>query len=91
MVGGDSGAGVHGALRGVPRGESSPLAELPIQYADYAVWQRGWLRGEALEEQLAYWRGRLEGCEAAGTAGGPEAAARRHTRPGPWDFGSGRS
>src|SRR5262249_32049431 len=39
----------------------SPLTELPIQYADYAVWQRGWLQGEALERQLAYWRERLEG------------------------------
>ena len=34
-------------------GQPSPLAELPIQYADYAVWQREWLRGEVLERQLA--------------------------------------
>jgi len=39
----------------------SPLPELPIQYADYALWQREWLRGEALEAQLSYWRLRLEG------------------------------
>src|SRR5215211_2706488 len=37
----------------------SPLEELPIQYADYAVWQRQWLRGELLEEQLGYWKGQL--------------------------------
>ena len=43
------------------RGEPSPLPELPIQYADYAVWQRGWLRGDTLEAQLAYWRERLAG------------------------------
>jgi amino acid adenylation domain-containing protein len=42
-------------------GGPSPLAELPLQYGDYAVWQRGWLRGERLEAQLAYWRRRLEG------------------------------
>jgi surfactin family lipopeptide synthetase A len=42
-------------------GEPSPLAELPIQYADYALWQRGWLQGEALQEQLQYWRDRLQG------------------------------
>src|SRR5215211_1573157 len=34
------------------RDEPSPLPELPIQYADYALWQRQWLRGEALDEQL---------------------------------------
>ncbi|MEW5928457.1 MAG: amino acid adenylation domain-containing protein, partial [Gemmatimonadota bacterium] len=43
------------------RGETPRLPELPVQYADYAAWQRGWLRGEALEAQIAYWRERLEG------------------------------
>jgi len=40
-------------------GQPSPLPELPIQYADYAHWQREWLQGEVLEKQLAYWRERL--------------------------------
>jgi amino acid adenylation domain-containing protein len=40
-------------------GRPSPLAELPIQYADYALWQRQWLTGEVLEEQLSYWKGQL--------------------------------
>jgi amino acid adenylation domain-containing protein/FkbM family methyltransferase len=39
----------------------SPLAELPVQYADYAIWQREWLRGAELERQLAYWKHQLEG------------------------------
>ncbi|MCP4660532.1 MAG: amino acid adenylation domain-containing protein, partial [bacterium] len=39
----------------------SALEELPIQYADFAVWQRSWLAGEALEEQLAYWIEQLAG------------------------------
>ena len=39
----------------------SPLSELAIQYADYAVWQREWLQGEVLEEQLQYWRAQLTG------------------------------
>ncbi|HEX8720248.1 MAG TPA: amino acid adenylation domain-containing protein [Pyrinomonadaceae bacterium] len=42
-------------------GRPSPLAELPVQYADYAAWQREWLQGENLERQLSYWRGRLAG------------------------------
>jgi amino acid adenylation domain-containing protein len=42
-------------------GEASPLPELPIQYADFAHWQREWLRGEILENQLSYWRKQLEG------------------------------
>ncbi|MGA9997203.1 MAG: condensation domain-containing protein, partial [Pyrinomonadaceae bacterium] len=39
----------------------SPLPELPIQYGDFAEWQREWLRGEVMEEQIAYWRKRLDG------------------------------
>ncbi|MFC6022937.1 condensation domain-containing protein, partial [Plantactinospora solaniradicis] len=35
------------------------LAALPVQYADFAVWQRQWLTGDVLEEHLAYWRERL--------------------------------
>ncbi|WP_420126425.1 amino acid adenylation domain-containing protein [Longimicrobium sp.] len=42
-------------------GRDSPLSELPVQYADYAVWQRGQLAGEVLDRQLAYWRERLAG------------------------------
>src|SRR5262249_47312908 len=34
---------------------------LPVQYADYAAWQRRWLDGEVLDEQLGYWRNRLTG------------------------------
>ncbi|WP_036552984.1 condensation domain-containing protein, partial [Nisaea denitrificans] len=37
----------------------SVLPPLPIQYADYAAWQRDWLSGEVLETQLSYWRDRL--------------------------------
>ncbi|HEY0739193.1 MAG TPA: amino acid adenylation domain-containing protein, partial [Herpetosiphonaceae bacterium] len=41
-------------------GQASPLAPLPIQYADYAMWQREWLTGEVLEAQLDYWRQQLD-------------------------------
>ncbi|MCP4661239.1 MAG: amino acid adenylation domain-containing protein, partial [bacterium] len=47
------------------RGEDADLPELPVQYADYAVWQREWFAGGVLEEQLAYWRRTLEGAPAA--------------------------
>src|SRR5262249_42229158 len=47
------------------RGGPSPLPELPIQYADYAAWQRQWLSGEVLEAQLAYWKQKLEGAPPA--------------------------
>jgi amino acid adenylation domain-containing protein len=41
----------------------SPLPELPLQYADFAAWQRGRLQGEELERQLSFWRERLAGGE----------------------------
>ncbi|HKX28928.1 MAG TPA: amino acid adenylation domain-containing protein [Blastocatellia bacterium] len=41
-------------------GQSSPLPELEIQYADYAVWQRAYLNGEALNRDAGYWREHLK-------------------------------
>ncbi len=41
------------------RAELLLLPDLPIQYADYAVWQRQWLQGEAMAEQLRYWQEQL--------------------------------
>ncbi|AUB43295.1 Non-ribosomal peptide synthetase component F (plasmid) [Nostoc flagelliforme CCNUN1] len=49
------------SLRNVTR---TPLAELSVQYADFAVWQRHWLQGEILESHLAYWRQQLAGAPA---------------------------
>jgi amino acid adenylation domain-containing protein len=45
------------ALRGAP----SPLPPLPVQYADFAAWQRDWLQGPALQRLHAYWKERLGG------------------------------
>ncbi|MGD2146473.1 MAG: condensation domain-containing protein, partial [Anaerolineae bacterium] len=45
-------------------GKPSPLSLLPIQYADFAAWQREWLQGEVLEAQLSYWREQLGGAPA---------------------------
>jgi amino acid adenylation domain-containing protein len=44
-------------------GEPSPLPELAIQYADFAIWQRSWLRGPVLTALAAYWLDRLDGLE----------------------------
>ena len=41
------------------QGFPSPLKELPIQYADFAIWQRHWLTGKVLESQLHYWKEEL--------------------------------
>ena len=55
-----------GALyRAFTENQPSPLPDLPIQYADYAVWQRNELQGETLERELAYWRQQLEGVPPA--------------------------
>ena len=44
-------------------GRPSPLPDLPMQYGDYAVWQRSWLQGEVLENELLYWRRQLAGLQ----------------------------
>lgn len=41
-----------------------PLPEMPIQYGDFAYWQRQWLTGKVLEQQLGYWQKRLSGAPA---------------------------
>ncbi|MFD5186420.1 amino acid adenylation domain-containing protein, partial [Streptomyces sp. NPDC058372] len=45
------------------RGEDAGLPALPVQYPDFAVWQRERLNGEALDRQLAYWHRKLDGIE----------------------------
>ncbi|HEX8431069.1 MAG TPA: amino acid adenylation domain-containing protein, partial [Longimicrobium sp.] len=57
------------------RGEADPLPTLPIQYADYAVWQRKWIEGDVLREQAEYWRSTL--------AGAPELLELPTDRPRP--------
>jgi len=41
-------------------GKPSPFERLPVQYSDYAVWQRNWVQGEVLDTQLAYWKKHLQ-------------------------------
>ncbi len=62
-------------------GRPSPLPELPVQYADYAVWQRRWLTGEVLAGELAWWRGKL--------AGAPTVLELPTDRPRPAAAGAG--
>ncbi|MBV9265441.1 MAG: amino acid adenylation domain-containing protein, partial [Acidobacteriaceae bacterium] len=56
-------------------GEQSPLSELPIQYADFAVWHREWLESEEVAQQFAYWKNQL--------AGAPERMELPTDRPRP--------
>ncbi|HEX2272090.1 MAG TPA: amino acid adenylation domain-containing protein [Pyrinomonadaceae bacterium] len=44
-------------------GHESPLAALPLQFGDYAVWQREWLQGDLLQKQLAYWKEQIKDAE----------------------------
>ncbi|TFW31228.1 non-ribosomal peptide synthetase [Duganella callida] len=46
------------------QGEADPLPPLAIQYADYAAWQRGWLQGDVLARQSAFWQEQLSGAPA---------------------------
>jgi amino acid adenylation domain-containing protein len=52
---------LYRAGTGNGRPPAPPLPALPVQYADFALWQRAWLRGAALDRQLAWWRERLRG------------------------------
>ncbi|HEV2734185.1 MAG TPA: condensation domain-containing protein, partial [Longimicrobiaceae bacterium] len=49
---------LYGAFR---RGDVDPLPPLPVQYADYAAWQRRWVEGEVLRRQADFWRETLAG------------------------------
>nr|MDZ8289085.1 amino acid adenylation domain-containing protein [Nostoc sp. ChiSLP01] len=46
------------------QGQTSPLTPLPIQYADFAIWQRQWLQGDILQSQLNYWQQQLKDAPA---------------------------
>jgi amino acid adenylation domain-containing protein len=61
--------------RAAVAGEPSPLTALPVQYADFAAWQRSWLSGEVLAGELAHWRRAL--------AGAPDALELPADRPRP--------
>ena len=52
---------VSALYRAYRSGQSNSLPELPIQYADYSVWQRDWLQGVNLDIQFSYWRKQLDG------------------------------
>jgi hypothetical protein len=66
------------------RGEFARLPDLPVQYADYAAWQRVWLSGAVLEEHVGWWRAppRCWSCRRIGR-GPPSRAAPEHGSPSP--------
>ncbi|MBB3121374.1 non-ribosomal peptide synthetase, partial [Massilia violacea] len=59
---------------------SDPLESLPVQYADYAIWQRGWLAGAVGQQQLDYWKRQLAGAPAL------IGLATDHPRPAQQDY-----
>ncbi|MEH2192673.1 MAG: amino acid adenylation domain-containing protein [Nostoc sp.] len=64
------------------QGLPSPLPELPIQYADFAFWQRQWLTGEVLDRQLNYWQKQLAGVPPVLELPNVSETGRRHrSRP----------
>ena len=72
--------------RALLKGEASPLAPLSIHYADYAVWQRQWLQGEILREQIRYWMDQLSEAQAVELSGDyPRSQAMSH-RGGRYEF-----
>ena len=56
-----TGAGLTEGPEPLSLSETPVLAELPVQYADWAAWQRQWLGGGEMERQLGYWTRQLEG------------------------------
>ncbi|HEY6323424.1 MAG TPA: condensation domain-containing protein, partial [Thermoanaerobaculia bacterium] len=77
-----------------PAAEEAPvLPALPVQYPDFALWQREWLRGEVLEEQLGYWQRQLAGLttlelpvdrpRGSGAAFGADAGVTPRPQPAP--------
>ncbi|MFF7366783.1 non-ribosomal peptide synthetase [Streptomyces tricolor] len=67
---------VYAALRA---GVAADLPDLPVQYGDFAVWQRSWLTGAALDAQLDHWRRRLDGLRPLALPGVPAGAAHDDT------------
>ncbi|UUZ51683.1 condensation domain-containing protein [Massilia sp. B-10] len=65
------------------QGQPDPLAPLALQYADYAAWQRNWLQGEVLDQQVAFWKSHLLGAPALLSLPTDRA------RPGKQSFASG--
>jgi amino acid adenylation domain-containing protein len=63
--------------KAISKGKPYPLTQLPLQYGDYAAWQRSRLQGDAVERQLSFWRARL--------ANAPPTTALPFDRPRPPD------
>ena len=59
-------------------GQPNPLPDLSIQYADFAVWQRDWLKSEVMSDQLAYWRKQLAGVSTLNLRGASRAPDKGH-------------
>ncbi|HYN21335.1 MAG TPA: amino acid adenylation domain-containing protein, partial [Thermoanaerobaculia bacterium] len=67
-------------------GRPAGLPDLPVQYADFAVWQRKWISGEVLERKLGFWRQYLAGVPPVLTLADRQRPARKGFRAGTWAF-----
>lgn len=67
-------------------GIPSPLPHLPLQYADYARWEREWLRGPAQEDHLAYWKRQLADAQSLLDLPSDRARPAKQTFAGAWEF-----
>jgi amino acid adenylation domain-containing protein len=72
--------------KSIREGESCSLPELPIQYADFAVWQREWLKGDVLESQIGYWRRQLAGAPVSVSLVADRPQVNTRTSPGRTHF-----
>lgn len=72
-------------------GRDAGLADLPVQYADYAVWQRLYLTGDVLADKLNYWKGRLGNCPTLALPADHMRPAVQSTSGDRWNFRIERS
>ncbi len=73
---------VISAYDALVQGQEPSFPEIPVTYADYAVWQRNWLQGEVLDKEIAWWRQAMEGAQTVLELPGDRARPKVQTYDG---------